>query len=139
MNPILQEMEEEQKRDWKDELKENWLSTRLAFQGMMLGRIERQQLAEEEMARHVRQLAGVNGQPQDEGEEMGVSIGNKIFHHHEAQTPSDSSGKGSWLQKAAVAVALLAGGSGLGYVAGQLGSEVVDTDTDTTSVIDFPD
>ena len=142
-NPVLKEMEEEQERNWKDEFKEKWLETRLAIDGLMVDRVQRQQRAEETLARHARKLAGVEeDRPQEEQSSMGVSIGNKVFNHYEAPQKTEAPAGGSLLAKAAIAAALISAGGGAGMVANQFMSfpaAVVDTDTDTLSVIDFPD
>jgi hypothetical protein len=142
----MAEMQEEQSRDWKDEYKEKWLETKLGMEGLMLGRVQRQQRTEETLARHTRKLAGVEeASPQPEEDEMGVSIGNKVFNHYEAPAtkPSSPIVESGLLQKAAIAAALLTGGGGLGYLAAQAAipavAGVLDTDTDTISVIDFPE
>ena len=142
-SPVLDEMREEQQRDWKDEQKEKWFDLRTAFQGLMLGRMQRQQLAAEAVDRHARKQAGVEeGQPETEGDMSGVSIGNKVFNHYEAPK-QEAQAKSDLLKKALVGAALVAGGGGVGLLASQLIAPavdgVVDTDTDTISVIDFPD
>lgn len=149
-SPVQAEIQEEQRRDWKDEYKESFLNTRLGIEALMVDRIQRQQRAEEAMARHTRQLAGVEeGGPEEASSSMGVSIGNKNFYHYDAPQqngPASQTGASgtSLLQKAVMGLALIGGGSGLGYLLGQVINppavvHSIDTDTDTISVIDFPD
>jgi hypothetical protein len=144
----MEEIQEEQDRDWKDEYKENWLGAKLGYEGVMLDRVRRQQQTEETLARHARSKAGVvESGGEESGDDMGVSIGNKTFNHYtssQQQQTETQPGGSSLLQKAVVAAALVAGGGGAGILASQLINppaviDSIDTDTDTISVIDFPE
>lgn len=64
-----------------------WAMTRLAHEGMMLDKIQRQSRIVEDSVKHLQKEAGISTEepePQgdEESEQMGVSIGNKVTHQH---------------------------------------------------------
>lgn len=99
-SPIAQAMDKE--------FMENWAGTRLAHEGIMLDKIQRQNRIVQDSVQHLQREAGYEVSDLEASEEddgMGVSIGNKINHTHYHQEKSDSGGlKSAMIGLAAAAV-----------------------------------
>lgn len=118
---------------FKQEFKENWMNSRLAHEGLMLEEVQRRNRATHAMAKFaatadVAQLVKDLSPDATEGDDVGVSIGNKTFIYHTAQAaqantttqapeaaPLAASNTTNTLGKLAAAGALL-GAGGLGAV-----------------------
>ena len=94
------------------------MQTRLAHEGMMIGKIQDQNKF---VLDNVKRLAG---EPSIGDDMSDVSIGNEVHNHYEP-TSVVKSGMGL-LAKGLAAAAILAGGAGLGYM---VAGNFVDTDT----------
>lgn len=76
---------EEVPESWKEEFGRLWLQTRLGHEAMMLDKMQKQNAEVMALAKATR--TGTVGQPDaPEGEDMGVSIGNKEYHYHYANS-----------------------------------------------------
>ena len=63
INPILDEIVEEQERDWRDEAKETFVNLQFAMDGLMKDRILRHQKFEEALR---AKESGIEPDPDDE-------------------------------------------------------------------------
>lgn len=106
--------------DW---VAKHWVRVRLAHEGMMLEKIQRQNRIVEVNARNTMtgKVDDVTDWPSREGKEMGVDIGDHITHHHypappplpsPAQQPKSQFPK--LLAKVAITAALVGSGAGAG-------------------------
>lgn len=138
------------KRSDVTKAKRNVFLRHLAHEGIMIDRVNRNLHNAERL-----QTFAATGNTDDlkappEDDEMGVNIGNE-YHYHGTQPPAPVTPAiaavqtmktaSSWLPKALVVLSLLGGGTGIGYVINDLLKPVAasnDTDTDTTTEIDFP-
>jgi len=141
------------------------MNVRLAHEGLMLGDIQKRNLKVHELADAVRN--GTIGKPAQtaapaEGDDVGVSIGNKQYHYHYQTTQAAQANTttapeaapmasgSSTLAKVAAGAALLGAGGigtvGLGLAIDYLTkpsppavTQPIDTDTDTNSKLRFED
>ncbi len=116
----------------------DWARMRLAHEGMMLEKIQRQNRIVEQLAAQTRDGKFTGGPvpsvPEDEN--MGVSVGNETHNHYGG---GETKSLGS-LGKLIVAASLLAGGAGAGVVVNQLlpSAPPAAVDTDTVTDVTFP-
>lgn len=140
-DPVAAEIDEEQKRDWRDESTETAVQLLLAEKAAAIARVERLRKTEEALAKFARDKAGVSDLPNDEGDM--VSVGNKVTNYYQGAAPQTSNLAANGLKKLAVVLSLLGGGGALGFLANQYinptAPAAVDTDTDTLLTIDFPE
>ena len=121
----------------REKFLQNWMDTRLSHEGMMLGKIQRQNHIVEQLAAQTRD-GNFSGGPVPsvpEDEEMGVSIGNETHNHYQRGRPLGTLGK------LIVAASLLAGGAGACVLANQFlsGDPPAAVDTDTATDVTFPE
>lgn len=93
----------------------HWTRVRLGHEGVMLERIQRVQRIGEIAARNAVSGKGddTSGWPgNEEGDKMGVKIGDEIHHHYALPTPEPTPNKASLLSKVALVAALLYLGAG---------------------------
>lgn len=157
-----------QPKSWPDQFKRLLVLTRLAHDGVMISKLQRQNRIVEDLAK--RSANGTIGQKSEAGDEMPeddtVSIGNEYHYHYQGgeptaqaqptppaqpaqapatpaapATPSDAM---STLSKGLLAAALVGSGMG-GLAVGSLLSQPgtppaasTDTDTDTRTDVTFP-
>ena len=127
------EIPELKKESWREKLERNWFQTRLAHEGMMIGKLREQNKIVQD---NIKNMAGIKSSDDEMGD---VNIGNETHNHYDSTTtsgvpapkaPESPSGL-SPLAKGLLGAALLAGGAGAGYMfAG--GATNTDTDTNTT-------
>ncbi len=114
---------------FNEEFKENWMNVRLAHEGLMLEEIQKRNLKVHELADAVRTgtvgKASQPSAPAAEGEDVGVSIGNKHYHYYQTSqaaqantttteaAPMAAAQPTSTLAKVAAGAALL-GAGGIG-------------------------
>jgi len=147
---------------WNEEFKEHWMNLRLAHEGLMLEDIQKRNLKVHELADAVRN--GTIGKPASaptEGDDVGVSIGNKQYHYHyettQAAQANTTTTEASPAMKATNTLGKIAAGAAL-LGAGGIGTvgigmaidyftrpsppvvvQPADTDTDTNSKLRFED
>jgi len=100
---------------WREKVAKNWINTRLAHEGMMLDKIQRQGALVRRLIRKTQNgtLGTATDEPEDavEADDVGVMIGNEIHNHYGQQpTPSApsasvSSGAGTEARPATVETA----------------------------------
>lgn len=74
----------------REKFSQNWADTRLAHEGMMLDKIQRQTQIVEQLAAQTRDGKFSSGEvPATPEDDMGVSIGNEIHNHYPAATPPE--------------------------------------------------
>jgi hypothetical protein len=151
-NPVLDELTEEQQRDWRDELTEEYLLLRVADKASAMARIERLRKSEESLARHAREKAGISEASGASEEDM-ISVGNKTTNYYQASQQASATSSmvpavASGLSKAALVAAIIASGgvgSGLTVMLSDwlnskpAAASASDTDTDTISILRFPE
>lgn len=140
-------------KTWEDKFKRLMVLTGLAHEGAMLAKMQRQNRIVEDIAKRtangtIGKESGGDDMPEDDT----VSIGNEYHYHYQgdaksqegAQTPASAAVKNGLgtLGKVALGAALL-GTGGAGMLAAQkiIGPSVaagVDTDTDSTTDVNFP-
>ena len=144
---------------WKEELLQQWMQTRLAHEAMMLDKIQQQNKRVLELADAARTgTIGKESAASTEGDDMGVSIGNKEYHYHyENAQQANSTTEASPAMKATNTLGKIAAGAAL-LGAGGIGAlgigmavdyltkpsppvvvQPADTDTDTNSKLRFED
>jgi len=128
--------------DW---VAKHWARVRLGHEGFMLDKIQRQSRIVEQLAKNAMtgDSQATDAWPgNDGGDAMGVNIGDHIHYHYadqETETPQQAETQqptqSSWKTKAAIATALLAGGTGVGAMTQAWlqppAQEFTDTDTVT--------
>ncbi len=145
---------------WKEELLQQWMQARLAHEGMMLDKIQQQNKRVLELADAARTgTIGKESAASTEGDDMGVSIGNKEYHYHyeNAQQANSTTTEASPVAKAsstlakAAAAAALVGAGGIGVVGVNMAIDALTrpdpspvivqpaTDTDTNAGLRFKD
>lgn len=130
--PEVQAADPTQPATWKEEFEQQWLQTKLGYEGFMLDKIQRQQEAVFKLA---EQAKTGNFSSDPAAEDMGVSIGNKVINYHMASTATSTptttttstpvSKVGNVAKWAAIAAALAgSGAAGAGLTAYLLKPEV---------------
>lgn len=118
--PEVQAPDPTQPATWKEEFEQQWLQTKLGYEGFMLDKIQRQQEAVFKLAEQAKTGKFDSDPGTSAGEEMGVNIGNKAVHYHMASTNTTASAtdnsKPSTLGTVAKwgAIAATVAGSGIG-------------------------
>lgn len=138
------EAAEDQKRTWRDEFLENWMSLHLAHGGLMVDSVQKTQQFVRDLRDRV--MNGTLGHPSPSSttaDDMGVSIGNKVFMTPPSQPASAVAAAPSTASKVASGALKMLAGAGMAYAAidllrptpsGTVASQapaVVDTDTNT--------
>ena len=128
------DIQEPVQKPWREKLLRNWMFARLGHEGMMLGKIVRQNRMVEDLARCAAtgDLSKM-GETMDE-DDTGVSIGNETHNHYQASQSSKV-----W---PVLAAALLGGGlvlAAMQFLPDETPEKppaVTDTDTDTVNRYD---
>lgn len=121
--------------NWKEEFEQQWLQTKLGYEGFMLDKIQRQQEAVFKLAEQAKTGKFDSAPGTSAAEDMGVSIGNKVINYHMASTATSTptttttstpvSKVGNVAKWAAIAAALAgSGAAGAGLTAYLLKPEV---------------
>lgn len=114
---------------WREKLMRLWMQSRLAHEGMMLDKIQKQNEMVRELA--VKSANGTIGRDHKmpSGDDMGVRIGDEVHNHFwppthgkgtkpteptqpTAPTPQQPSSTNDWLKSALLAAGLLGAGAG---------------------------
>lgn len=118
--PEVQSPDPTQPANWKEEFEQQWLQTKLGYEGFMLDKTQKQQAAVMKLAEQAK--TGKFDSDPATAEDMGVSIGNKVINYHmastatNAQTTATDNSKPSTLGTVGkyAAIAALMAGSGIG-------------------------